>query len=103
MTITYFGYGSLVNVETLAPDAGATPGRLTGWAREWRIWGTTALGRGVCALSVAPAAGQVIRGVSVSEPKAGLEALEQREHKYQRVTDGVAAAFRCDARAAAGP
>ena len=95
MTITYFGYGSLVNNATLPEHTEITPGRLDGWVREWRIWGTNQVGRGVCSLSVAPEAGTVIRGVAAVEPKAGLEKLEQREHKYHRV-HGVGEAFRCD-------
>jgi len=85
MTITYFGYGSLVNVETLAEGATAVPGTLAGWVREWRIWGTNQIGRGVCTLSVGQETGSEIRGVLVREPKEGLSALERREHKYHAV------------------
>ncbi|ADZ71175.1 hypothetical protein [Polymorphum gilvum] len=102
MTMSYFGYGSLVNVRTLAPAARAQPGCLSGWVREWRIWGTGELGRGVCALTVAPAAGTTLRGVRIDEPAQGLDALLARERKYDRI-DGIGAAFRHDADAAPGP
>ncbi|WP_209003796.1 gamma-glutamylcyclotransferase family protein [Labrenzia sp. CE80] len=96
MTITYFGYGSLVNVATLGSATVVQPGTLTGWVREWRIRGANMQGQGVCALSVAPEATTSIRGVSAREPKAGLEKLDKREGRYHRI-DGVGSAFRCDA------
>lgn len=102
MTITYFGYGSLVNNATLPDHTRIRPGRLDGWVREWRIWGTNQIGRGVCSLSVAPETGSEIRGVAAVEPKTGLQKLEEREHKYHRV-HGIGEAFRCDERGASGP
>ncbi|MTH96801.1 gamma-glutamylcyclotransferase family protein [Roseibium sp. RKSG952] len=92
MHITYFGYGSLVNVDTLAKDASPLPGRLQGWRREWRVCGRTPDGHGVCALTVTRAPGEEIRGVAVSEPEAGLASLDAREHKYRQV-HGVGESF----------
>lgn len=102
MTISYFGYGSLVNTATLPGHTKVTPGSLSGWTREWRIRGKGAMGRGVCSLSVAPDPGTAIRGVLANEPKSGLEKLEQREWKYDRV-HGVGEAFSCDEKGADGP
>lgn len=102
MTITYFGYGSLVNVGTLAEGATAVPGCLSGWVREWRIWGTNQIGRGVCTLSVGREEGSEIRGVLVTEPKEGLPALEKREHKYDAV-HGIGGAFAHDHDGSDGP
>ncbi|WP_417684165.1 gamma-glutamylcyclotransferase family protein [Roseibium sp.] len=102
MTISYFGYGSLVNVETLNRGASVRPGTLDGWVREWRIRGHSPQTGGVCSLTVAPEAGASIRGVAVVEPKEGLEALSRREWKYDRVQD-IGRAFRCDASGKPGP
>lgn len=102
MTISYFGYGSLVNINTLPAGAHVVPGQLSGWVREWRIWGTTKLGRQVCTLSVAKKDGALIRGVMAREPKERLAELDRREAKYHRVP-GVGASFTCDATGEAGP
>lgn len=102
MTISYFGYGSLVNVATLPEHTSVTPGRLDGWVREWRIRGKNPAGRGVCSLSVAPEDGTLIKGVLATEPKDGWDKLAQREWKYDRV-HGIGGAFRCDDKSAAGP
>ena len=102
MTISYFGYGSLVNSATLPETAQVTPGRLDGWVREWRIRGSNQTGRGVCSLSVAPEEDAKIRGVLATEPKHGLAKLELREWKYDRI-DGVGGAFRCDLENLPGP
>ncbi|WP_417668080.1 gamma-glutamylcyclotransferase [Roseibium sp.] len=102
MTISYFGYGSLVNVETLSEHTSVKPGRLDGWVREWRIRGGNAQIGGVCSLSVAPEQGAAIRGVGAQEPKAGLDALNQREWKYDRI-DGVGRDFRCEEQQKPGP
>lgn len=93
--MTYFGYGSLVNIDTLNDGTKVSPGCLAGWVREWRIRGTNKLGRGVCSLSVARSPMTTIRGVSATEPKEGLKQLDQREWKYHRVS-GVGPDFKCD-------
>ena len=101
MTITYFGYGSLVNTKTLEADARVTAGTLAGWRREWRAWwradGDPTLPK-VCTLTVARDAASAIQGVMVSEPAHRLETLNRRERRYTRVTEGIASAFRCDER-----
>ncbi|MCA1298683.1 gamma-glutamylcyclotransferase family protein [Stappia indica] len=93
MTITYFGYGSLVNVRTLDPAARATPGTLAGWRREWRAWWTEHEGPRVCTLTVVPDPDCAIDGVMVSEPAEGLAVLQQRERRYERI-DGIGSQFR---------
>lgn len=94
MTITYFGYGSLVNRQTLSPASSAVPGELRGWVREWRVTGKVAgVGTGACALTVRREPGAAIFGVMVSEPASGLEALAKREIRYDRI-DGIAPEFR---------
>lgn len=102
MTISYFGYGSLVNVATLPDHAEVTPGTLDGWVRQWSIAGREIEGHGVCSLCVVPRDGVAIRGVMAREPREGLERLERREHMYDKV-DGIGERFRCDAQGASGP
>ncbi len=82
--ISYFGYGSLVNCDTRAPDSVAVRGTLRGWVREWRIAGPTPRG-GVCSLTVRPDPGTDIRGLMVREHISGLAALDQREWRYDRL------------------
>ena len=79
----YFGYGSLVNRRTLPDGVPVVAGRLVGYRRAWRAashWH----GRGVCALSIEPAAGAEIDGVMVAEPVSRLAALDAREQRYNR-------------------
>jgi len=106
MRITYFGYGSLVNTNTLGDDARATAGTLAGWRREWRAWwradGDPTLPK-VCTLTVARDPACAIQGVMVDESAERLAALDTRERRYTRVIEGVADAFRCDARGAPAP
>lgn len=102
MTISYFGYGSLVNTNTLPEHTRVTPGTLSGWVRQWSISGRETTGHGVCSLCVIPQSGTEIRGVLANEPRSGLPRLEQREHMYDKV-DGIGAGFRCDAQGQPGP
>ncbi|PVB63341.1 gamma-glutamylcyclotransferase family protein [Labrenzia sp. 011] len=96
MTITYFGYGSLVNIDTIPAATQVVPGVLHGWRREWKVCGEGEDGLGRCALSVREDEGSEIRGVMAREPRAGLKKLELREQRYHKV-EGIGAAFRCDA------
>lgn len=102
MTLTYFGYGSLVNADTVPDSAEIVPGRLTGWVREWRVCGMWENGQGRCALSVRPQAGAEIWGVMTRDRKSGLDALEKRENRYEKV-GAIASAFRCEAEQKPGP
>lgn len=102
MTITYFGYGSLVNIDTIPDTAEVTPGRLSGWLREWRVCGQGDDGQGRCALTVRPEKGAEIWGVMAREPRERLSELELREKRYVKV-DAVGVSFRCEALQAPGP
>lgn len=101
MTITYFGYGSLVNALTVPPDTAITPGRLSGWVREWKVCGGET-GQGRCALTVRRDGKTEILGVMARESRDRLEALEARERRYEKVA-AVGAAFRCEAENRPGP
>lgn len=96
-TISYFGYGSLVNCDTRVAGSVAVRGRLSGWVREWRIAGPTPRG-GVCSLTVRPEAGTDIRGLMVREHRDGLVTLDKREWRYDRIDLGEGA-FRPDVEA----
>lgn len=89
-SISYFGYGSLVNCDTRKADSVAVRGHLSGWVREWRIAGPTPRG-GVCSLTVRPEEGTDIRGLMVSEHRDGLATLDEREWRYDRVDLGEGA------------
>lgn len=106
-TITYFGYGSLVNRETRPAGEVALPARLYGWQR---VWGHRVLSaqqpateppRSCCSLSIEKsvennAQTQIkteaevreilsfIDGVVVNIPISELEALDDREAGYDR-------------------
>ncbi|KZL17788.1 hypothetical protein PsAD2_02906 [Pseudovibrio axinellae] len=88
--ICYFGYGSLVNEETLPAGTKVVAGELSGWKREWRgcSKGKDGSGRmsglGVCALGVRREEGSVIHGAMVLDSKVNLPALDQREWHYDR-------------------
>ncbi|MEM9632882.1 MAG: gamma-glutamylcyclotransferase family protein [Pseudomonadota bacterium] len=102
MTITYFGYGSLVNVDTVPANTQVTPGRLSGWVREWRVCGMGNDGQGRCALTVREDKETEIWGVLATEPRERLGELEQREKRYRKV-EKVGPAFRCEAEGSQGP
>jgi len=102
MTITYFGYGSLVNIDTISAGAEVTPGKLSGWLREWRVCGRGEDGQGRCALSVREAPGAEIWGVMAREPRTRLPDLERREKRYVKV-ESIGVAFRCEAQQQQGP
>ncbi|WP_411645995.1 gamma-glutamylcyclotransferase family protein [Loktanella agnita] len=76
----FFGYGSLVNVAT-HDYADPRPATLQGWRRIWR---RTNL-RDAAFLSVEPAAGCTLQGLTAHVPGADWALLDQREAAYQRV------------------
>lgn len=80
---TCFGYGSLVNPATLAPDVVAVPVRISGWRRAWRLSGPSSYGRR-CTLNVVPDPGCAIEGVVIAQPRDRLPALDRREAHYAR-------------------
>ncbi len=82
--IFYFGYGSLVNLQTLPEGAKAIPGVLRGYVREWRLAGETDYG-GVCALTIRRDPSWNILGVMVEDRRKNLPALDRREARYDRI------------------
>lgn len=76
----FFGYGSLVNTNTHSYD-GSRPARVSGWRRKWRH---TSL-RDVAYLTVREAPGHAIDGLIAAVPNGDWEALDQREHAYDRL------------------
>ena len=80
---TCFGYGSLVNTQTLACGTRAVRVRVTGWRRAWRHSGLTAFGRR-CTLTVFPDPDCAIDGVVIAQPIDSLTALDMREGQYTR-------------------
>ncbi|WP_075996671.1 gamma-glutamylcyclotransferase family protein [Salaquimonas pukyongi] len=83
--IAYFGYGSLVNLATLAtPYRHAVPARLKGWRRHWQSrpgdgWPERAL------LSVHRDNACEIHGMLVFDGASSLPSLDERERHYDRV------------------
>lgn len=90
-TISYFGYGSLVNLATLrTPYISAHPAQLSGWRRVWQqrpaVTGSFAPVEGMAFLSVEPFAASTIDGVVVVDHASSLPDLDLRETLYQRRT-----------------
>ena len=89
--IAYFGYGSLVNLETLqTPYLSAHPARLNGWKRAWKarpkVAGSFAPIEGLAFLSVEPCPQTTIEGMVIVDRRASLPALDQRETLYDRAS-----------------
>ncbi len=89
--IAYFGYGSLVNLETLqTPYVSAHPARLKGWKRAWKarpkVSGSFAPIEGLAFLSVEPCPQTTIEGMVIVDHRASLPALDKREALYDRAT-----------------
>jgi hypothetical protein len=87
--VAYFGYGSLVNRETLRTHiVGARPARVSGWRREWQPRPDPGLAadRAVHAslLTVRPAPESEIDGLLVFDHVDNLAAVDLRENDYQR-------------------
>ncbi|MDD9909932.1 MAG: gamma-glutamylcyclotransferase [Ahrensia sp.] len=87
--IAYFGYGSLVNLNTLRTDyVSAYPATLRGWERVWlprpKLAGSFAPVEGLAFLSARPNPASVIDGMIVIDRAASLPALDQREALYRR-------------------
>jgi len=87
----YFGYGSLVNRQTVDVSEISLKATLNGWERQWahraeRPW--TEQGRagpGVCALTITPATDCQIDGVLAEVADRDIDALDRREQGYDRV------------------
>lgn len=88
-TFATFGYGSLVNLDTLrTPFLAAWPARLKGWRRAWlarpRVAGSFAPRDGLAFLSAIPDPASEIDGMIVVKRAESLEALDAREALYRR-------------------
>lgn len=83
MSQRFFGYGSLVNLQTHSYDA-VEPATLVGWRRRWshRVQRN---GANVSSLSVIRASNSRIAGVTASVPGGDWDALDAREHGYERL------------------
>lgn len=86
LSISYFGFGSLVNRDTRPKAEDAVNATLKGWRRVWghRV-GAQEPQRNCTSLSIEPADEQ-IDGVLVTIPVSELAALDQREMGYQRLS-----------------
>lgn len=131
-TVTYFGYGSLVNRRTRPPDEPFLPARLRGWERVWGhrvLPASDGAGRGACcSLSIRRVADELspvshpngvtqydnservneagIDGVLVTIPVSELPLLDAREAGYDRVllpASDFQLAAQADAHGSPGP
>jgi cation transport regulator ChaC len=84
----YFGYGSLVNRETLrTPIIGARRVRLKGWRRHWQeraAMADPAIGGGIALLSVHRCEDAAIDGLAIEDRLSSLPDLDRREAMYDR-------------------
>lgn len=77
---SFFGYGSLVNLATHnCPNARTATAE--GWARAWRHTGV----REFAFLTAVPSPNTRIHGVIADVPRADWNALDEREHAYDRI------------------
>ena len=85
MTPYFFGYGSLVNVNTHVYPS-AQPAKLQGWRRAW----VRTAERDIVYLTVVQDAASTIDGVIAAVPNADWVALDAREYGYARHSSGGA-------------
>jgi hypothetical protein len=76
---TFFGYGSLVNLNT-HDYARPQHTQITGWRRVWR----STTHRNFAILSVTQDADSVLDGITAQVPNADWAALDDREFAYKR-------------------
>lgn len=88
--VAYFGYGSLVNRNTLRTRyVDAQPARLSGWRRCWRPRHSDDMSDGEQVSSLLSARqhdGHAIDGLLVYDRVDNLRAVDEREARYDRVT-----------------
>lgn len=88
--IGYFGYGSLVNRDTLRTEiVAAYPARVTGWRRVWLPRPANApkfAGVGPAVLTVERAEGHAIDGMLVIDRVENIASVDERENIYRRVS-----------------
>ena len=77
-----FGYGSLVNADTLPAATMARTATIHGWRRAWRVAGSSPKGNR-CSLTVVPDADCTITGVVIAQPLHKKSGLDKREGWYR--------------------
>ena len=90
-TIEYFGYGSLVNLDSLrTPYLEARRATLRGWQRTWlarpRVADSFAAIENLAFLSVIRVPGKNIDGLVITDHASSLKSLDERESLYSRVS-----------------
>lgn len=81
----FFGYGSLVNVDTFPEPWALTPSRLTGWRRSWSNIAETPEGP-VISLSIHATPGAEIDGILLRPRNPAEQAwLDARESGYEKI------------------
>ena len=85
--IAYFGYGSLVNRNTLRTDyLSVHRARLHGWRRHWQARSINGeVTNDIALLSIHRHPESVIDGMLVIDQEESLPSLDQREVEYERV------------------
>lgn len=82
--IGYFGYGSLVNKQTLRTRyISAHPASLKGWRRHWQSYPGEGVERALLSIHEHPET--IISGMLVIDRLENLPALDEREAFYRRV------------------
>ena len=84
--VGYFGYGSLVNRETLSTAfVAAYPARLAGWRRHWQSRGIERSGEDeIALLSVHRHVESAIDGMLIIDRAEHMEDVDLREARYDR-------------------
>ena len=84
--VGYFGYGSLVNRETLSTRfVAAYPARLAGWRRHWQSRGLDRSSSGeIALLSVHQESASQLDGMLIIDRADHLEEVDRREARYDR-------------------
>jgi hypothetical protein len=82
--VAFFGYGSLVNEQTLAGKYSVQLSEIENWTREWRHCVDTPFGR-VCALTVSREENARVEGVFITCKDFELAQFDEREMGYRRV------------------
>ncbi len=86
----YFGFGSLVNRNTLATDVvDVVPATLKGWRRHWQARPLESMKsptlKKIALLNIHRNPSSDIDGLLIIEKLANLPALDEREHAYEKI------------------
>ena len=84
--VGYFGYGSLVNRQTLTTDyVVCLPARLKGWRRHWQAREHDTEPADIALLTVHEHAESAILGMLVIDRVENLASVDEREARYDRI------------------